>query len=106
MKGNIPLAHVSLTSYYYTCVHHKAVNSVLSFPSHINVHTLSHIHLKHRTSVIPHLSPQDPAAQNAAQAISPECLSSGTILSCLPSWMLPSQTAVAAATAVFLLIAA
>lgn len=96
MKGNIPIAHVSLTSYYYTCVHHK----------HINVHKLSHIHLKHRTSVIPHLSPQDPAAQNAAQAISPECLSSGTILSCLPSWMLPSQTAVAAATAVFLLIAA
>lgn len=91
MKGSISLTIVSLC--LYTCVHHKAVDSVLSLPSHIHIHTLSHIHLKHRISPRPHLSPQDAAAQSAAQVTSPECLSGGCILSCLPSWMLPSQTA-------------
>lgn len=91
MKGSISLTIVSLC--LYTCVHHKAVDSVLSLPSHIHIHTLSHIHLKHRISPRPHLSPQDAAARSAAQVTSPECLSGGCILSCLPSWMLPSQTA-------------
>lgn len=46
---------------------------------------------------MPHLSPRDPAAQSAGPVISPECLSGVYFLSCLPSYMLPSQTALAAA---------
>lgn len=77
-----------------TCVHHKADESFLSWPPHTLILTLSHIHLKHRISLMPQLSPEDPSEQSAAQAISPECLSGGCILSCLPFWTLPSQTAV------------